>query len=194
MAISMSVGRAPVARATADIGRVGPDHRVVDVGCGPGAALREARRRGAQATGVDPSRQMLRLARWITTVRRVSGLTLLLGSAESLPLPSDSATVLWAISSVHHWQDVAGGLAEARRVLTPGGRLLLVERAVGPGTGWHASHGLSAEGAARLVRDVAEAGFLEVVTLQRRAGRRQLVVVDAIAPPLNASSDEGGPM
>ena len=60
--ISMAVGRSAAARVVADIAEVGPGDRVVDIGCGPGTAVREAARRGATATGVDPSPIMLRIA------------------------------------------------------------------------------------------------------------------------------------
>ena len=46
----------PNARLAADIAGVSAADRVVDIGCGPGGAVREAARRGACATGVDPPR------------------------------------------------------------------------------------------------------------------------------------------
>ena len=42
------------ARLAADVADVSATDRVVDIGCGPGGAVREAARRGARATGVDP--------------------------------------------------------------------------------------------------------------------------------------------
>lgn len=105
------------------------------------------------------------------------------GSAEVLPLPDGSASVVWALSSVHHWADQARGLAEARRVLTPGGRLLLAERSVKPDARGHAAHGLTPEGAEQLVHAVEVAGFVNVERQIRTADQRTLVVVTAIAPP-----------
>src|SRR3974377_2171391 len=132
-AISMTGGRGHAARVIADMVPLSPNDHVVDVGCGPGTAIREANRRGARATGIDPSGYMLRLARAITSMRRGTSVEFLEGSAEALPLPDRSATVLWALSSVHHWVDRGAGLAEAHRVLVPGGWILLAERAVAPG-------------------------------------------------------------
>ena len=57
------------------------------------------------------------------------------------PAPRSLATVLWSISSVHHWRDVDAGLAEAHRVLLPHGRLLAIERHTRPGATGLASHG-----------------------------------------------------
>ena len=47
---------------------------------------------------------MLRLARRLT--RRRDRITLRQGTAEALPLPDGSATVLWSIATVHHWSDL----------------------------------------------------------------------------------------
>ena len=138
-ALSMLVGRGPVARMAADLVGVTPGDRVVDIGCGPGAAAREATRRGAQVTGVDPASIMVRVARWSTPPG--TSVAWAEGVAEALPLPDGSATVVWSLAAVHHWADIDQGLAEAYRVLSSGGRLLAVERRVRPGASGHASHG-----------------------------------------------------
>lgn len=95
-----------------------PGDRVLDIGCGPGTAVRAAARTGAEAVGVDPSDTMLWLARKSNAAR----CTYYQGTAEALPLEDGSATIAWSIASVHHWSDVPGGLAEIVRVLAPGGR------------------------------------------------------------------------
>ncbi|HMA47846.1 MAG TPA: class I SAM-dependent methyltransferase [Frankiaceae bacterium] len=176
-ALSMTVGRGAAARTVAVVAAVGTDDRVVDIGCGPATAAREAARRGATVTGVDPAPAMLRLARWITVVRRIGGLTWVQASAESLPLPAADATVVWALSSVHHWVDRAAALGEVHRVLRPGGRVVLAERLVGPGARGHAAHGLTHGQADHLARELQELGFADVRVETRRAARRTLVVV-----------------
>ena len=65
-AVSMTVGRGRAARLVATLAGISPDDRVMDIGCGPGAAVREAARRGAAATGIDPDPYMLVLARLIS--------------------------------------------------------------------------------------------------------------------------------
>src|SRR5687768_12451985 len=72
------------ARLAADITGVSDSDLVVDVGCGPGGAVREAARRGARVTGVDPAPVMLRLARIFT---RDDGSGWAEGTAENVPLP-----------------------------------------------------------------------------------------------------------
>ena len=120
-ALSMTAGRGPPARAVADAAELTPADRVVDIGCGPGTAVRIAARQGAAATGVDPDPAMLRLARWITALRRPPDVSWFEGRAEKLPLPDDQATAVWAISSAHHWEDRRTGIGETWRVLAQAG-------------------------------------------------------------------------
>jgi ubiquinone/menaquinone biosynthesis C-methylase UbiE len=173
---AMSFGRSRSTRLLVDLAGVGPGDRVVDVGCGPGLFLKAAAERGATAVGVDPSVRMRRLA-----LRRIpAGLrpavTVVDGAAERLPLADGSATVAWAVASFHHWSDPDAGLDEVRRVLAPGGRLLIAER-LADQRGWFRGHALTWEAAEGLAAKVRRAGFAEVAVARHQAGRRQLVVV-----------------
>jgi SAM-dependent methyltransferase len=181
-AVSMTVGRGPAARTVAGLAGLVPQDRLVDIGCGPGTAVRTAAGRCADVTGVDPAPEMLRLGRWITAARRIANVTFREGSAEALPLPDASVTVAWALSSVHHWPDRAAGLAEAARVLAKGGRILLAERLVKPGARGHAAHGLSRDEASRLTADLAVAGFTGASCDTCKAGRRTLLIVRGTLP------------
>ncbi len=135
---------------------------MVDIGCGPGTAVRMAARRAATATGIDPDPAMLRLARWITVLWRPPDVSWLEGRAKKLPLPDDQATVVWAISSAHYWEDRGTRIGEAWRVLAPGGRLVLAERLARPGARAHAAHGLTRDHAEYLARQLADVGFGQV--------------------------------
>jgi len=173
---AMSFGRSRSTRLLVDLAGVGPGDRVVDVGCGPGLFLKAAAERGATAVGVDPSVRMRRLA-----LRRIpAGLrpavTVVDGAAERLPLADGSATVAWAVASFHHWSDPDAGLDEVRRVLAPGGRLLIAER-LADQRGWFRGHALTWEAAEGLAAKVRRVGFAEVAVARHQAGRRQLVVV-----------------
>jgi len=145
--LTMLPGAGPVARLAINLMAVSDHDHVVDVGCGPGSAARAAARRGAAVTGVDPATVMLKLARWLTP--RAASITWSEGTAEALPLADHSATVLWSLKTVHHWSDLDAGLAEAHRVLVPGGRLLAIERHTQPG-----ATGLDRSASRRLRRPV----------------------------------------
>ncbi|ART70936.1 SAM-dependent methyltransferase [Mycobacterium dioxanotrophicus] len=168
------VGRAK-ARLATDIAQASSADHVVDVGCGPGTAARVAARRGARVTGVDPSTAMLRVASVITPRR--AAITWSEGTAEALPVADDAATVVWALATVHHWQDVGAAVAEARRVLVAGGRLIAIERQVSANSTGLASHGWTeqqAEAFAALCRDT---GFIDVRVEGRGDGKQAVWVV-----------------
>lgn len=114
------------------------DH-FIDLGCGLGAALEHATATGARTAGIDPSPSMVERAS-----ERVSQAEVRLGSAESIPFDDGAFTAALAVSTYHHWADTETGLNEVRRVLRPGGRLLVVERKLKRGSG----HGLDRAGAA----------------------------------------------
>lgn len=176
MGLTMVPGRSSVTDVAIDLAGVGPGDRVVDIGCGPGSSARRAAKRGAQVTGVDPADVMLRLARVADRRRSV---TWVQGVAEALPLPDDSATVVWSIASVHHWPDIDGGLSEIRRVLSPGGRLVALERRIKEGATGLASHGWTVEHAEAFAERCRTTGFEGVRVERRRTGRfgRQVAVV-----------------
>ncbi|HTW06931.1 MAG TPA: class I SAM-dependent methyltransferase [Acidimicrobiales bacterium] len=180
--LSMAVGRGPAARAAVESAVLSRDDRVVDIGCGPGAAVRLAAAGCAHATGVDPDPAMLRMARAISGARRSRNVSWLEGSAAAVPGPDASATVVWAVSSAHHWPERAAGWAEARRLLASGGRLLVVERLTRPGATGHGSHGLTQSQADRLAEELAEAGFAGVQCEVIKARRRKIVVLKCVSP------------
>ncbi|NKZ09347.1 class I SAM-dependent methyltransferase [Mycolicibacterium septicum DSM 44393] len=172
--VFLLVGRSK-ARLAADTAQLSSADHVVDVGCGPGTAARVAARRGARVTGVDPASTMLRIARLVTPKR--APITWSVGTAEALPVPDGSATVVWALATVHHWQDVDKAVAEARRVLAPGGRLIAIERQSPPDATGLASHGWTrqqAESFATLCRDT---GFDDVSVAERGGGKGSVWVV-----------------
>lgn len=97
-------------------------HRVLDVGCGSGALFAALRAKGAVVTGVDASRAMIELAR-----QRLGEGADLVESDVSRPLPFADRTFDDVVASLvlHYLRDWTAPLAEMRRVLKPGGRLIL---------------------------------------------------------------------
>ena len=179
-ALSMTVGRGGDAELAVDLAALRPGDHVVDVGCGPGAAVRLAAARGATVVGVDPATVMLDVARWTTRSR--TGITWQVGSAEALPLPDASADVVWALSTVHHWPDVRGGVAEVARVLRPGGRCLAIEHQADPGAGRHGSHGWTEAQADTFAGMCWDAGLADVDVSTHRGPKRPALAVVAHRP------------
>jgi SAM-dependent methyltransferase len=101
--------------------------RFVDVGCGMGTFTVEAARRGARALGVDFAPAALRAAREVAAAEGVDGAGFALADGASLPLAPGAADVVLAADVTEHLDDatLARVLGEARRVLRPGGMLVL---------------------------------------------------------------------
>jgi SAM-dependent methyltransferase len=104
-------------RAILDALRLGPDDRLLEIGCGGGLLLRDALSTGAAVTGLDHSDEMVRLTR-----DRAPGADVVLGAAEDLPFVDGAFTAV-AMSIVFMFlPDPVAVLRECRRVLAPGGR------------------------------------------------------------------------
>ena len=98
--------------------------RVVDVGTGTGlTAVQAAAIVGdpALVTGIDPCSGM------VASAKVPAGLRLLIGSAESIPLPAECADFLTMGYALRHIGDLGAALREFFRVLAPGGGICLLE-------------------------------------------------------------------
>ncbi|MBY8870813.1 methyltransferase domain-containing protein [Micromonospora sp. PLK6-60] len=94
---------------------------VVDVGCGSGRAVGELAARGARAVGVDLDPAMIDVAR-----RRWPAGGFHVGDVYRLPLETGSVSGYRADKVLHMLDEPARAVAEARRVLVPGGRAVLL--------------------------------------------------------------------
>jgi len=180
-AASMVLGGEANARLAERISEITATDTVADIGCGPGTAARRAARLGASVVGIDPAPVMVRVASLLTR-RSHHAVRYAQGSAEALPLPDLSVSVLWSIASVHHWADLDAGLQEARRVIRSGGRLIAIERLSRPGATGLASHGWSLEQASAFADRCRAHGFTDAVISRHGNGRRTKVSVMATAP------------
>jgi SAM-dependent methyltransferase len=98
-----------------------PGERWLDLGCGAGRFLSLA----PNGIGVDVAHGALERAR-----AHADDLRLLVG--EELPLEHGEVSFVWCSEVLEHVPDVLGLLQECRRVLAPGGRILVTT----PGTPW----------------------------------------------------------
>lgn len=94
--------------------------RVVDIGCGAGGLAGWLTRQGARVLGLDAQPTPLEKA-------RAAGVMVAAARADALPLAARSVDVAIIFNSLHHFPDPAAALAEARRVLAPGGALYVAE-------------------------------------------------------------------
>ena len=102
-----------------------PGERVLDIGAGPGFLAAEMAAEvgpNGRVHGVDPSESMLAMAR-----RREAPVEYVAGDALALPFPDEHFDAAVCTQVLEYVDDVGGALAEARRVLRPGGRLLVLD-------------------------------------------------------------------
>lgn len=108
-------------RRTLDALALPSGSRLVDLGSGTGDFVRLARRAGHRVVGVDLSFQMLARARARGAPVAVQA------DAELLPIADASVDGVVSGFALRNLRDLAAALAEAARVLRPGGRLALLE-------------------------------------------------------------------
>jgi SAM-dependent methyltransferase len=103
------------------LAHVSAGERVLDLGAGDGSFAAELTAAGCAVVAVDVAEEALRRAR-----ARVPGLDARrVEEGAPLPLDEDAVDVVWAGEVLEHVADVVGLLAEVRRVLRWGGRLLV---------------------------------------------------------------------
>jgi SAM-dependent methyltransferase len=103
------------------LGEARPGDRVLDLGCGAGRFVAALQQVGAQPVGVEVAEAALERAR-----RNAPGGDLrLLEPDGSLPLEHASMDLVWCSEVLEHVADTGHVLLEVRRVLRPGGRLLV---------------------------------------------------------------------
>jgi ubiquinone/menaquinone biosynthesis C-methylase UbiE len=110
----------PFGKALVDYAQIGPDERVIVVGCGAGAALAPAAARAASAVCVELSPVMAERARAAAPSAEVH-----VGDAMSLAFEDGSFDVVLSAFTVFFMPDPTAALTEWRRVLAPGGRIVL---------------------------------------------------------------------
>jgi ubiquinone/menaquinone biosynthesis C-methylase UbiE len=102
-----------------------PTDRFLDVGCGTGAAVREAAATVERAVGIDLSERMIERAEELAV--EVPEAEFVVGDSERLPFPDGAFTAILCSASFHHYPDPARALAEMARVLAADGRLVLAD-------------------------------------------------------------------
>jgi len=165
---------------------VRPGEDVLELGCGHGRTLSRlsALEPTAHIAGVDPSQVMRREARRRNRTGVAAGrIRIEDGDSQKLPFEAGSFDAAFSVHTIYFWPDVAEGLRELRRVLRPGGRLLLAYRPDDP----ELRRALPASvyrlrGAAELEGALDEAGFGGIETREKRSGKARLALTLAQTP------------
>ena len=162
--------------------RLGPGDRVLEIGFGPGVGLREiaARVTAGKVAGIDPSEVMLRQASRRNRRMLDSGrFELVLGSASDLPWPDASFDAALSLNNVLLWDPVDRGLLEVRRVLRPGGLVLLGMRELAARAESPAGAGTLLQVARTLSELLGRVGFEDIRAEEIRAGLGRALLLSA---------------
>jgi SAM-dependent methyltransferase len=119
-------GRSWAAWARA-LGHLLPRLEVADIGCGEGRLTIEAARWAARVYAVDHSPLVLRRARDLARKHGISNIVFKKGDLEHTPLADASVDVALLAQALHHAAHPPAAVADAARVLRPGGQLLLLD-------------------------------------------------------------------
>jgi ArsR family transcriptional regulator len=119
-------GRSWAAWARA-LGLLLPPLDVADLGCGEGYLTIETARWARRVIAVDRSKDVLTRARALAARRKVRNIVWKRGALERVPLGDASVDLVLLSQSLHHAEHPETVLAEAHRILRPGGRLLLLD-------------------------------------------------------------------
>ena len=113
----------------ADLAGIGREDVVIDAGCGfGGSTVWLAENRAGKAIGINIVPHQIAIANEVAQDRGVADrVTFLQADFANIPIEDGSADVFWALESMVHAPDRLRVLAEAFRLLKPGGRIVIVE-------------------------------------------------------------------
>ena len=107
--------------------QLAPRGRYADLGVGDGLLTLMLTEVAEVVTAVDISGEMLRQLTARAKKRGIANLETVEAEIEDLPLPDASHDVVVMSQALHHAQEPVRALSEARRILVPGGRLLVID-------------------------------------------------------------------
>lgn len=123
-------------RAALDALDIRPGDSVIEIGCGPGVALRAALRRTGKkgfVAGIDQSATAAHYAAHSVHSHVLKGRAVTMrASADDLPFRDAFFDRAFAVNTFQFWPDPARALREIARVLAPNGRLVITQRASNP--------------------------------------------------------------
>ena len=99
--------------------------RVLEVGCGTGTDLLQFARGGSKVIGIDLTPRSIEITRQRFRVYDLNG-GFAIGDAENLAFPDNSFDVVYSFGVIHHTPDTQRAVSEFHRVLSPGGRAIVM--------------------------------------------------------------------
>jgi ubiquinone/menaquinone biosynthesis C-methylase UbiE len=148
-------------------------YRLLDVGCGTGSllALLTADPAARELVGLDFSPEMAsRAAEKLAKYGQEERLRVVHGDAEHLPLPDTAFDLVSCCHSFHHYPHQAAVMREFRRVLRPGGALILIDGFRDNVIGW----AIFDVAVASIERHVHHAAWSEIRAMAAEAGFAEL--------------------
>jgi SAM-dependent methyltransferase len=126
IAALMNRGNRALNTRAIDLLDVQPSSRVLDLGFGGGLTFPALLDRAATVTGVDRAHDMVDAAsaRYADAVA-AGRLAVHAGEVTALPLADDAVDRVLTVNTVYFWRDLPAAFGELRRVLAPGGRLVI---------------------------------------------------------------------
>ena len=109
------------------LGLLMPPLTVADLGCGEGYLAIEAARWASRVVAVDRSEVVLDRARALARRRRVANIVWKKGELEKLPIRDATVDIAMLSQALHHARDPVRAVAEAARITSPGGRVLVLD-------------------------------------------------------------------
>lgn len=167
-----------------------PEEHLLELGCGSGHSLAHLAACGAtRLAAVDLSLAMVRRARRrspaLRALARAGHLDIRCAATEALPFPSSQFDVALAVNVLYFWRPPLAALREIRRVLRPGGRLMLAAESAETlaDAGATAETGFTVFSVPALTALCTEAGFdfISVQTISEPASYCVLVRVPTCA-------------
>jgi ubiquinone/menaquinone biosynthesis C-methylase UbiE len=124
----MAKGNVHDAQWTISLLDIQPDHRVLEIGFGPGISTQMASAKASKGfvAGIDHSRTMVQAASQRNADAIQAGrMELRRGEVSALPYEAESFDIAFSLHSIYFWQHPVDCLKEIRRVLKPGGLLAI---------------------------------------------------------------------
>jgi len=106
---------------------ISPKDNVLDVGCGPGAFLAALAPNCGAITGADISGEFVNVCKRAIDRFGLDNAAVVQASCTELPYPANYFDVVTLVDVLHHLDNIPDTIDEVRRVLKPGGRIIVFE-------------------------------------------------------------------